>query len=126
MSNKVVLGAIGQISRSVASIEESIDWYRNKVGLTHLYTYGKLSFFDCGGTRLFLEETKEPLPESVLYLRVADINAAYDQLQARGILFTSAPHLIHRHSDGVEEWMAFFDDVEGRTLAILSQVSPQR
>ena len=45
-------------------------------------------------------------------------------LEQRGIVFTSAPHLIHRHADGVEEWMAFFDDLEGRTLAVMCQVSP--
>lgn len=123
MSNTITLGVIGQISRSVASIEESVDWYNTKVGLRHLYTYGKLAFFDCGGTRLFLQEIS-PSPESVLYLRVPDITAAYDQLQQRGIAFTSAPHLIHRHDDGVEEWMAFFNDIEGRTLAIMCQVPP--
>lgn len=30
--------------------------------------------------------------------------------------------MIHRHADGTEEWMAFFKDPDGRTLAILSQV----
>jgi catechol 2,3-dioxygenase-like lactoylglutathione lyase family enzyme len=118
------MGPIGQISRTVRNIEQSIDWYKNKLGLTHLYTYGKLSFFDCGGTRLYLQENAEPSSESVLYLRVPDINAAYDELQQRGIVFTSAPHLIHRHDDGIEEWMAFFDDLEGRTLAIMCQVKP--
>lgn len=122
MTTPLQLGPIGQISRSVRNIEESIDWYKNKVGLAHLYTYGKLSFFDCGGTRLFLQEAAEPSPESVLYLRVPDINASYDALQARGVQFKNAPHLIHRHEDGMEEWMAFFDDLEGRTLAIMSQV----
>ena len=124
MSKSLTLGPIGQISRSVGDIEKSIDWYQNKVGLTHLYTYRKLAFFDCGGTRLFLEERERPSPESVLYLRVPDINAAYDELEQRGIVFASAPHLIHRHDDGVEEWMAFFDDLEGRTLAIMCQISP--
>jgi methylmalonyl-CoA/ethylmalonyl-CoA epimerase len=120
----LTLGPIGQISRSVANIEESIAWYRDQIGLTHLYTYGKLSFFDCGGTRLFLEEDPKPSSESVLYLRVLDIHTAYEELRARGIAFTGAPHLIHRHADGLEEWMAFFDDLEGRPLAIMCQVRP--
>ncbi|HEX3772960.1 MAG TPA: LuxR C-terminal-related transcriptional regulator [Polyangiaceae bacterium] len=124
MTAPSALGPIGQISRSVKNIEESIDWYKNKLGLTHLYTYGKLSFFDCAGTRLFLEESAQPSSESVLYLRVPDINASYDALQARGVAFTSAPHSIHRHEDGMEEWMAFFNDLEGRALAIMSQVKP--
>jgi hypothetical protein len=28
--------------------------------------------------------------------------------------------MIHRHADGSEEWMAFFDDNEARPLAIMS------
>jgi catechol 2,3-dioxygenase-like lactoylglutathione lyase family enzyme len=124
MATALALGPIGQISRSVRNIEQSTDWYKNKLGLSHLYTFGKLSFFDCDGTRLFLEESAEPSPESVLYLRVPDIDAAHDELQTRGIAFIGAPHLIHRHDDGMEEWMAFFNDLEGRPLAIMSQVRP--
>ena len=30
--------------------------------------------------------------------------------------------LIHRHEDGTEEWMAFFEDNEGRPLALMTQV----
>jgi predicted enzyme related to lactoylglutathione lyase len=60
-------------------------------------------------------------PESTLYLRVADIAAAHENLRSRGVEFTNAPHMIHRHADGTEEWMAFFKDPEGRTLAIMSQ-----
>ena len=124
MSTPLALGPIGQISRSVRDIEQSIDWYKNKLGLRHLYTYGKLSFFDCGGTRLYLQENAAPAAESVLYLRVEDLHAAYEELQKRGISFSHAPHLIHRHDDGLEEWMAFFDDLEGRTLALMCQVKP--
>jgi hypothetical protein len=38
--------------------------------------------------------------------------------------FINVPHLIHRHDDGVEEWMAVFRDNEDRPLAIMSQVAP--
>ena len=60
--------------------------------------------------------------ESILYLRVADIAAAHDALKVRGVKFTHAPHMIHRHADGTEEWMAFFEDLDGRPLALMSQV----
>ena len=66
----------------------------------------------------------DPGPESGLYLRVADIRAAYDTLSARGVHFTAAPHLVHRHADGTEEWLAHFNDPEGRPLAIMAQVKP--
>jgi len=46
------------------------------------------------------------------------------ELRARGIAFRGAPHSIHRHPDGTEEWMAFFDDVDGSPLALMSRVAP--
>ena len=119
------LGPIGQISRSVSDIERSEAWYRDVLELRHLYRFGKLAFFDCEGTRLFLEEGTEPLPdESVIYFRVPDIVQSYETLRGRGVEFTSAPHMIHRHDDGTEEWMAFFADPDRRLLAIMSQVAP--
>ena len=61
---------------------------------------------------------------NALYLRVADIRGSYDALVARGVVFVGSPHLIHRHADGTEEWMALFNDLEGWILAIMSQVRP--
>jgi len=120
----LTLGPLAQISRTVRDIKESEAWYGGTLGLPHLYTFGSLAFFDCGGTRLFLNAQEKPGPESILYLRVADIRTTYDLLRSRGIEFVDAPHLIHRHADGTEEWMAHFNDPEGRPLAIMSQVKP--
>ena len=123
MDKNTTLGAIGQIARSVGDIAASEQWFREVLGLPHLYTFGTLAFFDCGGTRLMLAQEKSgAVKESVLYLRVPDIAAAHDALQQRGVKFTHAPHLIHRHADGTEEWMAFFEDPDGRPLAIMAQV----
>lgn len=116
------LGPVGQIGRSVRDAAAAERWYRDVLGLTHLYTFGALVFFDLGGVRLFLEQGSGHPSQSVIYFRVADIQRAYADLQARGVAFTSAPHLIFRHADGMEEWMAFFDDNEGRPLAIMAQV----
>lgn len=120
----VKLGPLAQISRSVRDIKESETWYGKTLGLPHLYTFGSLAFFDCGGTRLYLQVQEKPVPESILYLRVDDIRCAYDTLRARGVEFADAPHMIHRHPDGTEEWMAHFSDPEGRPLAIMAQVKP--
>ena len=117
------ISQIGQIARSVSDTAVSEQWYRDVLGLTHLYTFGTLAFFDCGGTRLMLSQEKGgAAKESLLYLRVTDIAAAHQELQARGVKFTHAPHMIHRHGDGTEEWMAFFEDPDGRPLAVMSQV----
>jgi DNA-binding CsgD family transcriptional regulator/predicted enzyme related to lactoylglutathione lyase len=119
------VGPIGQVSRTVRDIKEAEAWYRNALGLRHLYTFGSLAFFDCGGTRLFLSaENGASDAESILYFRVADIAAKHAELVSRGVEFKGAPHMIHRHADGTEEWMAFFVDPEGRSLALMSQVKP--
>ena len=123
MEAELKLGPIGQIARSVADIQVSEAWYREMLGLPHLFTFGTLAFFDCGGTRLMLSQEKGgATKESILYLRVPDIAAAHRQLAARGVKFTHAPHMIHRHADGTEEWMAFFEDPDGRPLALMSAV----
>jgi DNA-binding CsgD family transcriptional regulator/catechol 2,3-dioxygenase-like lactoylglutathione lyase family enzyme len=117
------LGPIAQISRTVSDIQKAERWYGQVLGLPHLYTFGNLAFFDCGGTRLFLsQETASPASESIIYFRVDDIEATHRNLAARGVEFTNAPHMIHRHADGTEEWLAVFKDLEGRPLAIMAQV----
>jgi DNA-binding CsgD family transcriptional regulator/catechol 2,3-dioxygenase-like lactoylglutathione lyase family enzyme len=126
MNLSAKLGPIGQIARSVSDIAASEKWFRDVLGLPHLYTFGTLAFFDCGGTRLMLAQEKSgAAKESVLYLRVADIAAAHEDLRQRGAKFTHAPHMIHRHTDGTEEWMAFFEDPDGRPLALMSQVKKE-
>jgi catechol 2,3-dioxygenase-like lactoylglutathione lyase family enzyme len=122
MATELEFKGIGQIARSVADISVSEKWYREVLGLPHLYTFGTLAFFDCGGTRLMLSQEAGAAKESILYLRVTDIAAAHQTLLARGVKFTNAPHMIHRHADGTEEWMAFFEDPDGRPLAIMVQV----
>ena len=82
-----------------------------------------MAFFDCGGIRLFLSEAEGAAgPESIIYFKVADVRSAHADLKTRGVEFLGAPHMIHRHSDGTEEWIALFNDNEDRPLAILSQV----
>jgi catechol 2,3-dioxygenase-like lactoylglutathione lyase family enzyme len=114
-------GPIAQIARSVRDIEQAEDWYKNTLGLPHLYTFGKLAFFDCNGTRLMLSQESAAVPESILYLRVADIASAHELLKARGVEFINAPHMIHKHADGTEEWLSMFKDPEGRPLGLMAQ-----
>ena len=122
MDAQLKLGAIAQIARSVQDIRHSEEWYKNVVGLAHLYTFGNLAFFDCNGTRLMLSQESAAVPESILYLRTADIVASYELLKSRGVEFINAPHMIHKHADGTEEWLCMFKDPEGRPLGLMAQV----
>lgn len=122
MMDELALGPIGQIARTVKDIKSAEAFYKEKLRLPHLFTFGNLSFFDCDGVRLFLSQGDGDDAASILYFRVADIHAANEELRARGVKFTDAPHMIHKHADGTEEWMNFFEDDEGRPLAIIAQV----
>ena len=114
---------LGQVARTTKEFENSHVWYREVLGLPELYAFGNLAFYDLGGVRLMLtEEEGDLVSESILYLRVPDIHLAKELLEERGVKFINAPHLIHRHDDGTEEWMAAFEDNEGRPLQLMSQV----
>ena len=125
MSDEIRYTGLGQVARSARDLTAAESWYRDVLGLDHLFTFGNLAFFDCGGTRLMISESEDgPGDESRLYLRVPDIDAAYKRLEEAGVEFINAPHMIHKHDDGAEEWMAFFEDPEGRPLAIMSTAVP--
>ena len=95
MHAPVTLGQVGQISRTVKDIVQAQQWYGKVLGLPHLYTFDRLAFFDCGGTRLMLTQNEEVSSgESVLYWRVENTVNAYEALKARGAEFISAPHMI--------------------------------
>ena len=119
-----MIQAIQQIAVNVREIGRAKSFYRDKLGLTHLFDGGPaLSFFECGGVRLMLSPPEKPEfdhPASILYLRVADIAAAHREMKSRGVSFRDEPHRVAKLPDR-EIWMAFFDDTEGNMLAITSE-----
>jgi catechol 2,3-dioxygenase-like lactoylglutathione lyase family enzyme len=116
--------SLSQIARRVENLDRARAFWRDTLQLTELYAFPGLAFFDLGGTRLMLRETGTRDEADILYLSTPDIAAAHAALVAKGAEWTGAPHMIHRHPDGAEEWMAFFKDDEGRDLALHSVVRP--
>jgi catechol 2,3-dioxygenase-like lactoylglutathione lyase family enzyme len=112
------MGPLSQISRRVEVLDRARDFLKGVVGLTELYAFPGLAFFRLGETRLMLRETGTREEADILYFRVPAIGVAHAELTERGAVFSGAPHMIHKHPDGTEEWMAFFADDEGRPLAI--------
>ena len=121
------LGPIGQVSLSIRDVGRAERFYGETLGLPHVFTFGDLAFFDASGIRLYLHRKDEPdwRPGSILYFLVDDIHAAQASLAEGGVRFTGAPHVIYTDdATGTEEWMTFFEDGEGNTLALLSRISP--
>jgi len=110
---------IGQVARGVRNLEAAIAWYRDVLGLTLLYSFGDMAFFDCGGTRLYLF-VAEASANSLVYFTVGDLRAEIDRLAAAGVTVVSAPHRIHVHPDGREEWMAFVNDMDGGPVGLMA------
>ena len=120
------LSAIQQISVNARDLPRATAFYRDALGIRHLFDAPpQMSFFDCGGIRLMVgvaEKGEFDHASSVLYFRVEDIRAAHADLKARGVKFRDQPHLVARLPDR-EIWMSFFDDSEGNVLAITSEVA---
>jgi catechol 2,3-dioxygenase-like lactoylglutathione lyase family enzyme len=115
------LGRLAQISRTVPHMEAAKAWYGQTLGLELLYAFPGMAFFRMGDVRLYLHESDKPVADSILYFSVEDIHAAHAELTRRGVEFMNAPHLLYRHPDGTEDWMAEFRDNEGRPLALMCQ-----
>jgi methylmalonyl-CoA/ethylmalonyl-CoA epimerase len=118
------LARIGQIALVVTDLERAVAFYRDALGLRHLFTVPTLAFFDCAGVRLMigLPEGDAPIgPGGVIYFRVSGIAAAAAALASRGVVFIQEPHAIAKMPDH-ELWMAFFRDPDGNLLALMDEV----
>jgi len=120
------LSQIGQIAINVQDVERATAFYRDTLGMRFLFAFPGLAFFDCGGVRLMLTRAEDPKldhPASILYYRVADIEATHQALAARGVRFEQGPHLVARMPDH-ELWLADFYDSEENLLALMAEKRP--
>lgn len=118
------LSQIGQIAIRVRDLDRAVAFYQDVLGMQLLFRPPNLAFFDCGGIRLMLSAPEKPEfdhPASILYYRVADIQATQQALVAAGVAIESPPHLIARMPDH-ELWMAFFRDSEQNLLGLMCEI----
>lgn len=117
---------LGQIAINVHDVARAKTFYRDALGLQHLFDAGpKLTFFQCGAVRLMLSIAEKPEfdhPASILYYQVADIHAAHRDLVAKGVRFEDAPHLIAPMPDH-DLWMAFARDTEGNLFGVMAEMA---
>jgi len=113
---------IGQIAIVCGDVGRARDFYRDALGVRHLFDAGPtLSFFDCGGTRLMLSRAEgEASGTSVLYFFVTDIEGKKRELTGKGVRFIDEPHMIAKMPDH-ELWLAEFRDSENNVLALMEE-----
>jgi methylmalonyl-CoA/ethylmalonyl-CoA epimerase len=115
--------AIGQIALHVTDADCAEAFYRDTLGLTSLYRFGELVFFDCGGVRLMLEGGHAPALSGFaccVHYRAENIAARFAAMKAKGASFDDEPHLIARMPDH-ELWMVCFKDPDGNQLALMEE-----
>lgn len=120
------LTKIHQVAANVTDLDETQAFYSDVLGAQHVATFDPpgLVFFEFSGVRVLFERNNPP---AVLYFWVDDIDAAYLDLVQRGVAFETKPELIHRDDNGTfgpvgsEEWMAFFKDPSGNTIALATR-----
>jgi methylmalonyl-CoA/ethylmalonyl-CoA epimerase len=123
-SSGIGITQIGQIAVNVHDTNRAVEFYRDTLGLKLLFTAGRLAFFDCGGVRMMLTPPERPEfdhPASILYFKVADIQAAHARLVERKAKTESEPHVVARMPDH-DLWLAEFRDSEDNIMAFMSEV----
>ena len=120
----VSLNEIGQIALSVDDLDKSVAFYRDTLGLKHLFSAPPgLAFLACGNVRLMLSVRQKPDDErfgAALYFKVDNIDDAHKSLRDRNVSFEVEPHLVARMPDH-ELWMAFFRDPDRNLLALMCE-----
>ncbi len=119
------LSTIRQIAINAHDIERATTFYRDKLGMKHLFSVPpNLAFFDCDGVRLMLSLPAKPEfdhPSSILYFKVDDIQKAAETLMDRGVTFVGQPEFV-ANMGSYDLWIGAFRDSENNVLAILSEV----
>jgi catechol 2,3-dioxygenase-like lactoylglutathione lyase family enzyme len=125
MQNESCIQGIGQIAVAVSDIERAKGFYGDTLGLPLLFEAPPaLAFFDCGGVRLMLTTQQGDEADhktSVIYYKVADIQAATDTLKSRGVAFVREPAMTAQLADH-ELWIGFVRDPDGTLVGIMAEV----
>jgi predicted enzyme related to lactoylglutathione lyase len=120
----MALGPLGQIHISVTDVDRSVAFYRDVLGIPHLFTVPgqPMAFFASGDVRLYLgrPESEEFRSRCVLYFRVDDIDAEVARLAEAGVGFMSQPHVVHR-DDAHALWMADCRDPDEHHIVLMQE-----
>ncbi|MDQ8755735.1 VOC family protein [Sphingosinicella sp. LHD-64] len=114
---------IAQVAIPVRDTDRARTFYRDTLGLAHLFDAPPgLAFFQCGQTRLMLSppEGPETAAASILYYAVPDARAAEAELTAAGVTFEQGAHFIARVADR-DIWLAICRDSEGNLVGLMSE-----
>jgi methylmalonyl-CoA/ethylmalonyl-CoA epimerase len=126
-AHAVSLSRIKQIAIPVNSVDEAKVFYRDTLGLRHLFDAPPaLSFFDCGGVQLMLAgpaaQGKDGNQQhAVLFYDVSDIKTTHARIKSLGAKSLAEPRVIAR-MNGREIWVGELSDGQGNVVGLMSDV----
>ncbi|HMG70086.1 MAG TPA: VOC family protein [Gemmatimonadaceae bacterium] len=126
-SDAVSLSRIKQIAIPVHSVDEAKAFYRDTLGLRHLFDAPPaLSFFDCGGVQLMLagpdaQGKDGDQQHAVLFYDVSDIKTTHARIKSAGAKSLEEPRIITR-MNGREIWISSISDGQGNVVGLMSDV----
>lgn len=115
---------VGQIGVPVKELDRAVHFYKELLELPLLFNTDTMAFFECSGLRLLLslpEKEEFTHSSSVIYFQVKDLKESYENLLEKEVRFLNEPHLVAKMGQ-IETWMAFFQDSEDNTHALMSEV----
>ena len=114
---------LAQVAIPVHDLDRAKAFYRERLGLTHLFDAPPgLSFFQCGETRLMLSQPEGPetAGASILYYAVPSAAEAQALIEADRVIFEEPARCIAQVG-GRDIWLAICRDSEGNLLGLMSE-----
>lgn len=109
---------VSHVMLGVSSVEASLPFYRDKLGMNVQHQIPGFAFLDGGSLTLALsEEVWRSMGKSAgameIVLGVDSVKATYAEMKQRGVAFTNEPRVVNGR-----EWAANFRDPDGHLLSI--------
>jgi catechol 2,3-dioxygenase-like lactoylglutathione lyase family enzyme len=105
----------------VTNLDRSVAFYRDVLGFFEIDRGPGSAVLASGDTRLVLRTVHDLSTEAgrliYLNLEVGDVEATYEELKAKGVVFVHAPRAVNR-GDRLELWSATFTDPDRHNIAI--------
>lgn len=120
-SPEPLISRVGQIGMMVKNLDAATAFYRDQLGLRHLFSAGGMAFFNLGELRLMLGQAgPDDPPSTFLYYKVDDIHAVFATLKQRGVTTVEEPEIAHRTAV-FELWLAILKDLDGNVFALMAE-----
>ena len=124
---RTTLSRIKQVALPVRDVGEATRFYRDTLGMRHLFDAPPaLSFFDCGGVQLMLAGPEGQGKDgdhqhAVVFYDVNDIKATHAKIKSSGAKSLEEPRVIAR-MNGREIWVSSVSDGQGNVVSLMSDV----